>query len=105
MDLLTRKRRRLEYQTLEDRLCLTAVANVNHHGVLHVGGNADGLVSVEATGSNTFDVSDDSVSLGSFEGVQRIWISLDRHNGDSNTVNVNLHSEVVDGVFCRVRWR
>ena len=99
MELLTRKRRRLEYQTLEDRLCLTAVANVNHHGVLHVVGNADGLVSVEATGSNTFDVSDDSVSLGSFEGVQRIWISLDRHNGDSNTVNVNLHSEIVDGVF------
>ena len=56
-------------------------------------------MSVEATGSNTFDVSDDSVSLGSFEGVQRTWISLDRHNGDSNTVNVNLHSEVVDGVF------
>jgi len=99
MGLLTRKRRRLEYQNLEDRLCLTAIANVNHLGVLHVVGNADGMVSVEATGTGTFDVSDDSVSLGSFEGVNRIWLSLDRHNGDSNTVNVNLHSEVVDGVF------
>ena len=99
MGLLTRKRRRLEYQTLEDRLYLTAVANVNHLGVLHVVGNADGMVSVAATATGTFDVSDDSVSLGSFEGVNRIWISLDRHNGDSNTVNVNLHSETVDGVF------
>ena len=92
MGLLTRKRRRLEYQNLEDRLCLTAIANVNHLGVLHVVGNADGMVSVEATGTGTFDVSDDSVSLGSFEGVNRIWLSLDRHNGDSNTVNVNLHA-------------
>jgi hypothetical protein len=99
MGLLTRKRRRLEYQTLEDRLYLTAVANVNHLGVLHVVGNADGMVSVAATATGTFDVSDDSVSLGSFEGVNRIWISLDRNNGDSNTVNVNLHSETVDGVF------
>ncbi|MDB2526223.1 hypothetical protein N9X53_06015 [Mariniblastus sp.] len=99
MGLLTRKRRRLEYQNLEDRLCLTAVANVNHLGVLHVVGNADGLVNVEATGTDTFDVSDDGVPLGSFASVNRIWVSLDRHNADSNTVNVNLHSEVIDGVF------
>ena len=99
MGLLTRKRRRLEYQNLEDRLCLTAVANVNHHGVLHVVGNADGMVSVEATGTDAFEVSDNGVSLGSFENVNRVWISLDRHNGDSNTVNVNLHGQVIDGVF------
>ena len=64
-------RQKFDFCSFEERICLTVAAAVNDAGSLHVRGDADGPVTIVATGENTFDVTDNGETIGTFEGVTR----------------------------------
>ena len=93
-------RKRIEFEKLEDRVCLTVSAIMAEAGILSVTGNADG--GVQIVGSDTgISVRDDGILIGEFEQVQRIEILMDMTRGivNDDKVHISLNNQSVDRVF------
>ena len=95
---------KLRFESLEHRLCLTVSVSVSDGGDLHVEGEADGPVVITATDDQSFSVTDDGVSLGTFNNVTNdIRVDLDRTGSSSDdTVTLNLSGATVDKVYAKL---
>ena len=92
-------KRRLTHsiERLESRQLL-AVASVVESGLLKVSGDADGAVEIVAKSTSQFEVTDNGVSIGTFDGVKAISIALDSSGDANNTVTFKLDGASVDRV-------
>ncbi len=84
-------------ERLESRQLL-AVASVVESGLLRVSGDADGAVEIVAKSTSQFEVTDNGVSIGTFDGVKAISIALDSSGTANNTVTLKLDGASVDRV-------
>lgn len=94
--------REMDYQKLEDRLCLTVSVAV-HHGSMVIHGDADGAVNVVGVGERTFAVSDNGVEIGTFENVHNcLRVELDRNpasDAKDDAVSIELRDQHIHNVM------
>ncbi len=88
-------------ERLESRQLL-AVASVVESGLLKVSGDADGAVEIVANSNAQFDVRDNGVSIGTFDGVKAITIALDASGTANNLVTLKLDGANVDRVVANL---
>ncbi len=74
--IASKRQLRDSLERLESRRLL-AVASVVESGLLRVSGDADGAVEILAKSTSQFEVTDNGVSIGTFDGVKAIRIALD----------------------------
>lgn len=96
-------KRRLSHsiERLESRQLL-AVASVVESGLLRVSGDADGAVEIVAKSTSQFEVTDNGVSIGTFDGVKAISIALGSSGTANNTVTLKLDGASVDRVVANL---
>ena len=99
---------RFDFQTFEERICLTVAAAVGDGGSLFVRGDADGPVQIVATGEQTFDVIDDGNLVGTFENVSKnILVRIDGQSessgeGHDDSLLIQLNDQDVDNVSVKL---
>jgi hypothetical protein len=97
----SRRQLRDSLERLESRQLL-AVASVVESGLLKVSGDADGAVEIVAKPNSQFEVTDNGVSVGTFDGVKAISIVLDSSGTANNLVTLKLDGASVDRVVANL---
>ena len=100
-----RRRTALDFQKIEDRLCLTVAAGLTDGGALWVHGDADGPVEIVASGEQTFDVIDAGQNVATVENVEtNILVRIDqgRDTSADNRLRIDLGDQSVDNVLVRL---
>jgi hypothetical protein len=86
---------------------LLAVDTAVENGLLKVSGNSDGAVEIVAKANSQFEVTDNGVSVGTFDGVKSISINLDAASSTTagtanNVVTLKLDGASVDRVMANL---
>ena len=89
------------FERLESRQLL-AVASVVESGLLKITGDADGAVEIVAKSTSLFEVTDNGVSIGTFDDIKAISIALDSSGTANNTVTLKLDGASVDRVVANL---
>ena len=88
-------------EQLESRKLL-AVASVVENGLLKVTGDSDGAVEIIAKSNSQIEVTDNGVSIGTFDGVKSININLDTAGTANDVVTLKLDGASVDRVMANL---
>ncbi len=88
-------------EQLESRKLL-AVASVVENGLLKVTGDSDGAVEIVAKSNSQIEVTDNGVSIGTFDGVKSININIDTAGTANNVVTLKLDGASVDRVMANL---
>jgi hypothetical protein len=92
------------FQTIEklESRKLLAVASVVENGLLKITGDSDGAVEIIAKSSSQIEISDNGVSIGTFDGVKAININIDASGIANNVVTLKLDGASVDRVIANL---
>ena len=88
-------------EQLESRKLL-AVASVVENGLLKVTGDSDGTVEIVAKSNSQIEVTDNGVSIGTFDGVKSINVNIDTAGTANNVVTLKLDGAIVDRVMANL---
>lgn len=88
-------------EQLESRKLL-AVASIVENGLLKVTGDSDGAVEIVTKSNSQFEVTDNGVSIGTFDGVKSININIDTAGTADDVVTLKLDGASVDRVMANL---
>ena len=76
-----------------------AVAAIVESGLLKVTGDSEGAVEIVSKANNQLEITDNGVSIGTFDGVKSISINLDASGNANNQVTLKLDATSIDRVM------